>query len=86
MSEDHQTETIAHLRDHIKELQSKLEYRTTLLAQFIPHVQTWAEESGYEGSSANYICYEIVEKFGKLIEQFKEEYAKEIQPSKDGKL
>jgi hypothetical protein len=83
--DDHQTETITHLRDVIKELQTKLEYRTTLLAQIIPHLETWALEP-QDDSSSSYICHEIMEKFCELLTRFKDEYAKEIQQREVGKL
>jgi len=84
MSDDHQTETITHLRDHIKELQAKLEYRTNLLAYLLPHVEYKAGPSNQ--SEYDFVCFEFMEKFSKQINKFKEEYAKEIQPNKDNQL
>lgn len=84
---DHQTETIEQLRVMLKEANSKLEYRTVLLAQVIPHLQDWSNDYA-SGSSSSYISFEIMEKYGALIERFKDEYGKEnqLQQNKDSKL
>jgi len=84
---DHQTEVIAHLREVIKDLQAKLEYRTNLLAYLLPHVEYKAGPSNQ--SEYDFVCFEFMEKFSKQIEQFKDEYGKEISTlhsNKDGKL
>lgn len=73
-----QEQTIDHLRSVIKTLQTKLNYRTLLLAEIIPHVEAWASgEEDPRDHSANYICFEIQGRYAPLIEQFKDEYAKE---------
>lgn len=81
---DHQTEVIAHLREVIKDLQAKLEYRTNLLAYLLPHVEYKAGPSRQE--EYDFVCAKFVEKFSKQITKFKEEYANEVQSNKDGKL
>lgn len=72
---DHQTDVITHLREVIKEIQSKLEYRTQMLAYILPHMENQAHND-------DYIAFEFCEKFAKGIEQFKHEYEKEIFDSK----
>ena len=81
---DQHMETITHLREHIKDIKAKLEYRTNLLAYLLPHVEYKAGPS-HQGEY-DFVCFEFVEKFSKHIERFKDEYGKEIQVSKDGKL
>lgn len=81
MTDDqHQVETITHLRGVIKELQNKLDYRTNMLAYILPHLEN------HESRETDYAAFEFVEKFSKDIDRFKDEYAKEIQQHKDGKL
>ena len=75
---EHLEQTIEHLRKLIAEQQLRLNERTQILAAIVPHLQTWSEESGYESGSASYICAEILEKYGTLIDKFKEEYNKEM--------
>lgn len=79
-SQDHQTEAITRLREVIKDLQSKLEYRTQMLAYILPHLEN------HESRETDYVAFEFCEKFANHIERFKDEYANEIQPNKDGKL
>jgi hypothetical protein len=84
---DPQMDTIDQLRAMVKELQAKLEYRTNLLAYLLPHVEYKAGPSNQ--SEYDYVCFEFMEKFSKQIEQFKDEYGKEISAfnsNKDGKL
>lgn len=81
---DPQMDTIDQLRAMVKDLQSKLEYRTNLLAYLIPHVEYKAGPSNQ--SEYDYVAFEFCEKFANHIERFKDEYANEVQPNKDGKL
>lgn len=75
---DHQVETIDHLRGVIKDLQTKLQIRTEMLAQLLPHVQEWAERATDEHI---YICFEFCEKYGDAITKFKDEYGRESMAS-----
>ena len=77
---DPQMDTIDQLRSIVKDLQSKLEYRTQMLAYILPHLEN------HESRETDYASFEFVEKFSKDIEKFKEEYAREVQQNKDGKL
>ena len=81
---DHQTETIDQLREIIKELRAKLESRTQMLAFLIPHVEYKAGPS--EQSEYDFVCFEFVQKYSKQIEQFKDEYGKEVRLGKEDKL
>jgi hypothetical protein len=89
---DHQTETIEQLRAILKETKEKLEYRTQLLAQLVPHLEAWSNDTDvgttYNFHSSNYVCTEIIERYGSFIERFKDEYGKEnqLQQHKDSKL
>ena len=76
---DHQIDTINQLREVIKELQTKLSYRTDMIAYILPHIENQAHNE-------DYVAFEFCEKFSVHIGKFKDEYAKEIQPNKDGKL
>lgn len=80
---DYQTDTIVQLREHIKDLQTKLEYRTKLLAAIVPLLFT-CNETGWD--LVNYAIEELFEHHGASLEQFKEEYEKEVQQNKGGKL
>lgn len=62
-----------HLRAVIKDLQSKLEYRSFLLAQVIPHLEESARIAD------DFIWFSICEKYSDSIKKFKEEYAKEVK-------
>jgi hypothetical protein len=79
---DHQTETIEQLRIVIREMQSKLDSRTQMLAYILPHLEN------HESRETDYAAFEFCEKFTKHIERFKEEYGKEnqIQQREMGKL
>lgn len=77
---DHQTETIEQLRIMLKEAQSKLDSRTQMLAYILPHLEN------HESRETDYVAFEFCEKFSEHIKRFKDEYAKEIQSNKDGKL
>jgi hypothetical protein len=72
---DYQTDTIVQLREHIKDLQTKLEYRTNLLAYLLPHVEYKANPSAQ--LEYDFVCFAFMEKFEKQIVKFKDEYAKE---------
>lgn len=78
--QDHQTDTIKQLREVIKDLQSKLDSRTQMLAYILPHLEN------HESRETDYVAFEFCEKFADHIKRFKDEYAKEIQPHQDGKL
>lgn len=80
---DYQTDTIVQLREHIKDLQAKLEYRTKLLADIVPFLFI-CNETGWD--LVNYAIEELFEHHGASLEQFKEEYEKEVQQNKGGKL
>lgn len=81
---DHQVDTINQLREVIKDLKTKLEYRTYLLSYLLPHVEYKANPSAQ--LEYDFVCFAFMEKFEKQIVKFKDEYAKEIQSNKDGKL
>ena len=80
-SQDHQTEAITRLREVIKDLQSKLDSRTQMLAYILPHLEN-------QSHNDDYIAFEFCEKFANHIERFKDEYGKEnqLQQNKDSKL
>lgn len=77
---DHQTEAITHLREVIRELRAKLDYRTNMLAYILPHLEN------HESRETDYVAFEFCEKFSDHIKRFKDEYANEVQQNKDGKL
>ena len=79
---DHQVDTINQLREVIKDLQAKLEYRTKLLAAIVPLLFT-CNETGW--GLVNYAIEELFEHHGASLEQFKEEYAKETGALNDSK-
>ena len=66
---DNEEKIIAHLREMLAETQRKLKARDMLLAQVLPHVETLSNTE-----DAHYIWFEIVEKYGSEIEEFKKEY------------
>lgn len=77
---DHQVDTINQLREVIKDLQTKLDSRTQMLAYILPHLEN------HESRETDYVAFEFCEKFASHIERFKEEYANEVRQNKDGKL
>lgn len=88
---EHLDDTISHLRKIISELQNKLDSRSLLLSQIIPHIESANNDfnsNGNESLNISYIAHEYCERYASLIKQFKDEYGKEnpLQQSKDSKL
>lgn len=74
--EDHQIVTIEQLRLVVKDLTKKLEIRSHMLYDIIPHIM----ESEVTGEDvANFLIHEWVEKYLSHIETFKDEYSKEVK-------
>lgn len=74
--EDHQIVTIEQLRLVIKELTRKLEIRTHMLSDLVPHIIA-SEITGEDIDSS--IIHEWAERHLRNIEEFNEEYSKEIK-------
>lgn len=80
---DPQMDTIDQLRSMVKDLQAKLEYRTQMLADILPHLVESVEAITIIDE---YIAREWFERHSASVARFKEEYANEVQQNKDGKL
>jgi hypothetical protein len=71
---DVELDTINHLRSMVASLQVKLDERNQLLAQIIPHIEAWNVGTEVELEVASSICFELLKKYGILINKFKDEY------------
>jgi len=76
---DTEMDTIKHLRSMVASLQMKLDERNQLLAEIVPHIEAWSTTP--ELIDASYICFELLEKYGILIDKFKDEYGSKSVPS-----
>lgn len=68
-------QTVQHLREVLKEVQAKLDARTQMLADIIPHIIEGARSGdGIE----SFVVQEFFERHDKSITLFKEEYGREL--------
>lgn len=71
---EHEAQTIEHLRTVIKDLQIKLDNRTRMLADIVPHLLSCNEDAS---DMDQFVIHEWYERHSEDAKQFKEEYAKE---------
>ena len=69
-----QEQTIDHLRSVIKTMQIKLDSRTRMLADIVPHLLSCNEDAS---DMDQFVIHEWYERHSEDARQFKDEYAKE---------
>lgn len=74
MTNEHES-TIQHLREMLTEAQAKLDARTPMLADIIPHI---IEAHRSQDSIDSYVVRDFFERHDKDITRFKEEYGREL--------